>query len=187
MRALIIPSNIPTILIPGLMVADIPLCKETIMAEHPVIMIEAMIGIEKIFRTHITTNTMSLPVGTTITQDRDINTTYPDINMKYRGINMTSRGINLTKEKGTATGHMTIEGIITRVAITLTIARTTRTTTNLAIPGTAITTNMAIPVTTITTVETIVNALMINKLNLIILHRPKFRWLYWELISIMQQ
>jgi len=67
MRALIIPSNIPTILIPGLMVADIPLCTETIMAEHPVIMIMAMVGIEEIFLTTITINTMPLAIGTTIT------------------------------------------------------------------------------------------------------------------------
>ncbi|MFA6163748.1 MAG: hypothetical protein WC685_10010 [Methylobacter sp.] len=59
------------------------------MAGHPVIMIIAMAGIEEIFRTTIMTNTMLLPVGTTITQDRDINTTYPDINMTSRGINLT--------------------------------------------------------------------------------------------------
>jgi hypothetical protein len=71
MLAPIIQGIIPTI--PSLMVADIPLYIETIMAEHTVIMIMAMAGIKEIFRIAITTNTIPRPVGTMITQAPTIN------------------------------------------------------------------------------------------------------------------
>ncbi|MFA6052279.1 MAG: hypothetical protein WC762_06790 [Methylobacter sp.] len=75
MLAPTIHGNISTILIPALIVADIPLYIETIMAEHTVIMIMAMAGIKEIFRIAIMTNTTPRPLGTRTTQAPAINMT----------------------------------------------------------------------------------------------------------------
>lgn len=95
MLAPIIHGNIPTILIPALIVADIPLYIETIMVEHTVIMIMTMAGIKETFRTIIMTDTMPRPIGTIITQA-------PAINMATEAI-ITGMAITLTTEWKTKT------------------------------------------------------------------------------------